>query len=112
MVSDWGSIGELKAHGYAKNNKEAAKLSVIVGSDMDMESYVYVEHLEALVKEGKIDEALIDDAAHRILKIKYELGLFDDPYKYCDEKREKQVIGSKENIDAVLSMAKKIDCTP
>ncbi len=107
VVSDWGSIGELKAHGYAKNNKEAAKLSVLAGSDMDMESYAYVEHLETLVKEGKVDGALIDDAARRILKVKYELGLFDDPYRYCDEKREKQVIGSKENIDAVLSMAKK-----
>ena len=107
VVSDWGSIGEMIPHGYAKDGKEAAKLAAIAGSDMDMESYVYVEHLETLVKEGKIDEALINDAARRILTVKYELGLFDDPYKYCDLNREKQVIGSRENNEIVLDMAKK-----
>jgi beta-glucosidase len=51
---------------------------------MDMESSAYVDHLVALVKEGKVKESLVD-AARRILKVKFELGLFDDPYKYCDE---------------------------
>jgi beta-glucosidase len=60
-----------------------------------------------LVKEGKVKESLVDDATRRILRVKFELGLFDDPYKYCDEEREKSVIGSKENHDAVLDMAKK-----
>ncbi len=107
VVSDWGSIGELIAHGYAKDNKDAGRLAAIAGSDMDMESHAYVDHLEELVKEGKVDEALVTDAARRILTVKYELGLFDDPYRYCDEKREKEVIGSKANNDAVLDMAKK-----
>jgi beta-glucosidase len=60
-----------------------------------------------LVKEGKVDEKLIDDAVKRILTVKFELGLFDDPYKYCDLEREKLVTGSKEINDAVLDMAKK-----
>ena len=74
---------------------------------MDMESYLYVENLAALVKEGKVNEALIDDAARRILKVKFEMGLFDNPYKYCDEAREKATLGKQEFQDGVLDMAKK-----
>src|SRR5690606_33390423 len=107
VVSDWGSINEMMAHGYAKDKKEAAELSIIAGSDMDMESYAYVDELAGLVREGKVKESLIDDAVKRILRVKFELGLFDDPYKYCDEIREKEVTGSKEIHDAVLDMAKK-----
>ena len=107
VVSDWGSIGELRSHGVANDNKEAAKLAVMAGSDMDMESYAYIDNLETLVKEKAIDKELINDAVRRILTVKFELGLFDNPYKYCDEAREKKVIGSKENNDAVLQMAKK-----
>ncbi|WP_299901724.1 beta-glucosidase BglX [uncultured Aquimarina sp.] len=107
IVSDWGSITEMIAHGYAKDGKKAAELAANAGSDMDMESYLYVEHLADLVKEGKVEEKLINDAARRILRVKYELGLFEDPYKYCDEKREKEVLGSSENNDAVLDIAKK-----
>ncbi len=107
VVSDWGSITEMIAHGYAKDGKSAAQMAVNAGSDMDMESYLYVEHLADLVKEGKVEERLIDDSARRILRVKYELGLFDDPYRYCDENREKEIIGSKESHEAVLDVAKK-----
>ena len=107
VVTDWGSIKEMVTHGYAKDGKEAAEKAVKAGSDMDMESYNYVNDLVKLVKEGKVNESLIDDAARRILRVKFELGLFDDPYKYCDEAREKAVIGSKANNDGVLDMAKK-----
>lgn len=107
IVSDWGSISELINHGQAKNGKHAAELAITGGSDMDMESYLYVEHLASLVKEGKINESLINDAARRILKVKFELGLFDNPYKYCDEVYEKETIGKKEFHDGVLDIAKK-----
>ena len=107
MVSDWGSIQEMINHGYAKDKKHAAELAVNAGSDMDMESYAYVNELVGLINEGKVKESTIDDAARRILKVKFELGLFEDPYKYCDEKREKEVVGSKEMHDAALDMAKK-----
>jgi len=107
VVSDYASIREMMAHGYAKDEADATAKAVIAGSDMDMESYLYVAKLAALVKEGKVKEALVDDAVRRILRVKFELGLFDDPYRYCDEKREKEVVGSKANNDGVLDMAKK-----
>lgn len=107
VVSDWGSINEMIAHGYAKDSKHAAEIALNAGSDMDMESYAYVEHLSALVKEGKVNETLINDAARRILKVKFELGLFENPYKYCNEAYEKATVGKKEIHDAVLDVAKK-----
>ena len=106
VISDWGSMSEMIAHGYAENNKHAAELSINAGSDMDMESYAYVKYLVELVKEGKVDEKLIDDSTRRILKVKFELGLFEDPYKYCNLDRE-STIGSEENHKAVLEIAKK-----
>ena len=107
VVSDWGSIGEMIPHGYAEDGKHAAELAINAGSDMDMESSLYIKELQVLVKEGKVKENLIDDAVKRILGVKYDLGLFEDPYKYCDLDREKNIIGSKENNLAALDMAKK-----
>jgi beta-glucosidase len=107
MVSDWGSIAEMIPHGTASDGKHAAEIAVNAGSDMDMESYLYVEHLAALVREGKVKESDINDAARRILRVKYELGLFEDPYKYCDADNEKKTVGKKEFHEGVLDMAKK-----
>lgn len=107
VISDYASIRELIAHGYAENEDDATIKAITAGSDMDMESYLYVEKLVKLVKEGKVKQELIDDAVKRILTVKFELGLIDNPYLYLDEKREKEVIGSKANHDAVLEMAKK-----
>lgn len=107
IVSDWGSINEMISHGYAKDSKQAAEIAINAGSDMDMESNAYVEHLVTLVQEGKVEERLIDDAARRILKVKFELGLFDNPYKYCDEVREQETVGKPAFQEAVLDMAKK-----
>ena len=107
MVSDWGSIGEMVAHGFAENDKHAAELAIIAGSDMDMESSAYVNELSNLVKEGTVKESLVDDAVGRILKVKFELGLFDDPYRYCNEETEKKVLGKKEFHEDALDIAKK-----
>ena len=107
IVTDWGSMGEMIPHGYAKDLKQAAEFAVNTGNDMDMESYGYVTHLVALVKEGKVAEERVNDAVRRILKVKFQLGLFDDPYKYCNEAREKATIGKQEFHDGVLDMAKK-----
>ena len=107
VVSDWGSIGEMIPHGYAKDGVHAAELAANAGSDMDMESSLYVRELQGLVGEGKVDISVINDAVKRILGVKYDLGLFEDPYKYCDLDREKNIIGSKENNLAALDMAKK-----
>ena len=107
IVSDWGSIGEMVDHGYAEDDKRAAEIAVNAGSDMDMESHAYESSLEELVNEGKVDVALIDDAVRRILRLKFKLGLFDDPYKYCDEEREKTVVYSKAHQEFAREVAKK-----
>ncbi len=107
VVSDWASIRELVNHGFAKNVADATEKAVIAGSDMDMEAHYYVAELVNSVKSGKVNESLVDDAVRRILRVKFELGLFDDPYQYCNEAREKSEIGSKANNDAVLDIAKK-----
>ena len=107
VVSDWASIKEMETWSYAKDKKEAAKFAAIAGSDLDMESSAYVRELKALVEDGYVPESVINDAVRRILSVKNELGLFYDPYRYCNEAREKAVINSKANHDAVLDMAKK-----
>ena len=98
-VSDWGSIGEMVAHGYVPDLKGAAESAVLAGCDMDMESRAYVSHLKELVEEGKVAGKYIDDAVRRVLLKKFQLGLFDDPFRYCDEQREKETVLSRELRD-------------
>ena len=105
VVSDWGSLREMIDHGFARDRKHAGELALNGGSDMDMESYIYLDHIKELLNEGKVKISQIDDAVSRILRVKYELGLFDDPYKYLDNEREKNVTGSKEILDATLEVA-------
>ncbi|WP_369753089.1 beta-glucosidase BglX [Flavobacterium sp. WC2409] len=107
VVSDWGSIGEMVNHGYVKDNKEAALAAITAGSDMDMESNAYRYHLAELVKENKVPIALIDDAVKRILRKKFELGLFDDPYKYCNPEREQAALNNPEHRKAAREVAAK-----
>lgn len=107
VVSDWGSVGEMINHGFSKDNYEAAMQAVNAGSDMDMESRSYIKHLVALVKEGKVKMTVIDDAVRRILKKKFEMGLFDDPYKYSNEERGKTQWNNAEHIKVARDMAKK-----
>jgi beta-glucosidase len=107
VVSDWGSIGEMVNHGFVKDNKEAALASITAGSDMDMESNAYRYNLEQLVKENKVSIALIDDAVKRILRKKFELGLFDDPYKFCNTEREQKELNNPEHTKAAREMADK-----
>jgi len=107
VVSDWGSIGEMVAHGYSKDLKEAAYSAITAGSDMDMESNAYRKNLAELLKEGRVSIDLVDDAVRRILRKKFELGLFDDPYKYSDPKREEKALANPEHRKAALEMAEK-----
>ena len=107
VVSDWGSVGEMIDHGYAKDNYDAAMIAVKAGSDMDMESRSYINHLEKLVKDKKVDIALVDDAVRRILRKKFEMGLFDDPYRFSNTAREEQQRNNPEHIKASRDMAKK-----
>ncbi len=107
IVSDWASIAEMIFHGYAKDKTHAAELAMKAGNDMDMEGRAYEAGLEQLVKQGKVDEKLIEEAAKRILRVKFKLGLFDDPFKYCDENREKKDIYTKEHLEVARDVARK-----
>ncbi len=107
VVSDWGSINETIAHGYSKNAKDAAFHCVMAGSDMDMESRAYKNNLVQLVKEGKVPESVVDDAVSRILQKKFELGLFDDPFKFCDVDREKANWDNREYLETARDMGRK-----
>jgi beta-glucosidase len=107
VVSDWGSIGEMIAHGYAKDAKEAAFQAITAGSDMDMESNAYRNNLVQLVKEKKVPMAFVDDAVRRILRKKFELGLFENPYKFSDESREQKELNNPENRAFAREIAKK-----
>ncbi len=107
VVSDWGSGAEMMDHGFAKDLKDVAKLAANAGSDMDMESYAFIAHLKSLVEEGQVDTKVIDEAVSRILRVKYQLGLFDNPYKYCDKRQEKTKLYHPDHMAAALDMAKK-----
>ena len=80
IVSDWAAIEQLKAQGAARDLERAAELAANAGLDIDMMSHAYDKYLEQLVAEGRVDTAVIDDAVRRILKVKFDLGLFENPY--------------------------------
>lgn len=107
VVSDWGSVGEMVNHGYAADLADAAKKAILAGCDMDMESRAYSAHLAALVKKKEVDIKLLDDAVRRILRKKFELGLFKDPYRFSNEAREQSIWNEKTHLDAARDMAKK-----
>lgn len=107
VVSDWGSIKEMIPWGFAKNMSEAAEKAIVAGSDMDMESEAYKKELEKLVTSGKVDIKYVDDAVRRILYKKFELGLFDNPYKFSDEKREERVMNEPKHKEIALAAAQK-----
>ncbi|MBK7476407.1 MAG: glycoside hydrolase family 3 C-terminal domain-containing protein [Haliscomenobacter sp.] len=107
VVSDWGSIGEMIHHGNVKNEYEAALSAITAGSDMDMESRNYKNNLAQLVKDNKVSTSLIDDAVRRILTKKFELGLFDDPFKFCNPERELQALNNPEHAKAAREIAAK-----
>lgn len=79
VVSDWASIEEMMAHGFAMDKKHAAEIAVKAGVDMEMATTAYIENLKTLVQEGKISESLIDEKVANILNVKFKLGLFDKP---------------------------------
>jgi len=105
VVSDWGSVGEMVSHGSVKNEYEAAFSAITAGCDMDMESRCYKKSLAQLVADGKVPLTLIDDAVRRILEKKFELGLFDDPFKYCNAEREQAELNNPEHAKKAREMA-------
>lgn len=107
VVTDYTSINEMVDHGVAANFEEAGLLAINAGVDMDMQGEVYFNFLKKQVEDGLVSEKLIDDAVRRVLKVKFMLGLFDDPYRYCSEEREKRYVYAPEHLDAALDVARK-----
>lgn len=107
VVSDWGSVGEMIQHGFVKDNYEAALSAITAGSDMDMESRSYKDHLAKLVREKKVPIQLVDDAVRRVLRKKFELGLFDDPFRFSNADREQKALNDPEHTKAAREIAAK-----
>ncbi|HMK38250.1 MAG TPA: glycoside hydrolase family 3 N-terminal domain-containing protein [Bacteroidota bacterium] len=107
VVSDWTAVTELIAHGAARDTAAAAALAFNAGADADMESGAYRLFLPGLVREGKVSRARLDEGVRRVLRVKYALGLFDDPYRRCNEDRERSTLLSPEHVAAARDAGRK-----
>lgn len=107
VVSDFNSTVELVTHGYAADQKSAAAASFNAGSDMEMDSRSYERNLKQLIDEGQVAMSTLDDAVKRILRVKFDLGLFENPYKYCDVAAEQSNVLTKENLAVARDAARK-----
>lgn len=103
VVTDWNSSGEMVAHGFAEDLKDATRLSINAGVDMDMMSFGYIQYVKELVEEGKIKVETIDNAVRNILRVKFQLGLFENPY--VDESLARQVAYAPEHLAAAKQCA-------
>ena len=103
IVTDWNSAGEMIAHGFSRDLKHTAEQAINAGVDMDMMSYGFIQYAEELVKEGKVSEKEIDRAVRNILKLKFELGLFENPY--VDETLSAKVDYAPEHLAAAKQAA-------
>jgi beta-glucosidase len=104
VVTDYTSISEMVNHGMG-DDKKVAELALNAGVDMDMVSEDILKYAAQLVKEGKVSAKTIDDACTRILEAKYKLGLFDDPYRYCNDQRAKTELMSQANLEEARKIA-------
>jgi beta-glucosidase len=107
VVSDWQGILEMTLHGNAADLREASRQAFLAGLDMDMEGQGYEKHMAELVKSGAVPMSRLDAAVGAILAAKFRLGLFDDPYRYCDEAREKAEILSRAHLEAARDAARR-----
>ena len=107
VVSDYTSINEMVEHGVVKDETDAGILSLNAGMDMDMQGGIFQDKIKAGITDGRLSMAQVDNAVRRILRIKKELGLFENPYRFSDKNRESTVIMSKENLEASRDVARK-----
>lgn len=96
IVSDWNSFGETIVHGAATDDTDAAAKCLTAGSDMDMVGGVYVKGLKKALDEGRVTQKQVDEAVRRVLRLKFSLGLFDDPFRYLDPQRRKETLEKAE----------------
>lgn len=104
VVTDYGAINEMMNHGMG-NQQQVAALALKAGTDMDMCSEAFTATLEKSLLEGKVTMAYIDLACRRVLEAKYKLGLFADPYRYCDKSRRATDIYTQEHRQAARQLA-------
>ena len=107
VVTDYTGINEMVNHGVVANEAEAGKMAAKAGVDMDMQGDVYFKYLKKQVEGGEVPLQAVNEAVHRILKVKFLLGLFDDPYRYCNEAREKREVYALAHLETSLDVAKK-----
>ncbi|MGZ9585530.1 glycoside hydrolase family 3 N-terminal domain-containing protein [Paenibacillus marinisediminis] len=107
LISDWGAVKEMIPHGVAADEKEAACKAIRAGVDIEMMTSCYEHHLNELIESGEVDEALIDEAVLRILKLKSKLGLFENPLRGADPELEQAVVMSDEHRRAAHDAALK-----
>ena len=107
VVTDYTSIKEMIPHGFAKDEKHAGELAINAGVDLDMQSGIYNDHLKKSVDEGKVSIKTIDNAVRRILNLKYELGLFEDPYRYSNIERQHENILTSEHLEFARDFARR-----
>ncbi len=107
VVTDYTSINEMVPHGVVANDKDAGELALNAGVDMDMQGAVFYNYLDELLKEKRIDIAQIDEAVRNVLRTKYLLGLFEDPYRYSDESRQEQLLLAPAHREAARDVARK-----
>ena len=107
VVTDYTSINEMVPHGYSADLAQAGEQALDAGVDMDMQGAVFMDHLAQSVADGKIEMAAVDRAVRRILEMKYRLGLFEDPYRYADEAREKATLYRPDILEAARDVARK-----
>jgi beta-glucosidase len=106
VISDWGGIGELINHRVAATKGEAGILGLRAGIDIDMSDAVYADSMAAAVRAGRIPVAFVDSSVRRVLRVKYALGLFDDPYRFSDVARERTFTHAPAHVTAALTAAR------
>lgn len=104
VVTDYGSINEAIVHGLG-DQSVTSEMALKAGTDMDMCSNAFIAQLKKLLDEGRVTMAEIDLACRRVLEAKYKLGLFDDPYRFCEPKRLKTDLYTAEHRKAARDMA-------
>ncbi|MBL7782615.1 MAG: beta-glucosidase BglX [Saprospiraceae bacterium] len=96
VVSDWNSFGEVIVHGAAADEEESSAKCLGAGSDMDMAGSTFQKGLKKALENGKVTQAQIDEAVRRVLRLKFELGLFDNPFQYLDPQRREATLFKEE----------------
>lgn len=107
VISDYGAVGEIISHGAAANGADAAKIAIEAGNDLDMMSSLYLSQIPSMIRDGKLDPKYLDAAVRRVLQLKFNLGLFDNPYLYSDVNREKRELRSSENLATARDVARR-----